>query len=66
VPEGASPDRNAGGIVTGHLAVGGDQRLLPVLGTPHAGVGGVDRNDREALFGGFVSSRLRAAHASVL
>ncbi|MET4641817.1 hypothetical protein ABID95_001538 [Streptomyces atratus] len=52
VSEGASPDRDAGGIVTGHLPVGGGQRFLPVLGTPHAGVGGIHRDNTQALFGG--------------
>lgn len=52
VSEGASPDGDTGGIVTGHLASGRGQRFLPVLPAPHRGVGRIDRDDDQALFGG--------------
>jgi hypothetical protein len=52
MPEGASPDRDARRIVPGNLAGCRDQRLLPVLGAPASGVGGVDRHDGDVLFGG--------------
>jgi hypothetical protein len=51
VPEGAPADRDARGIVTagfpGRVGVG----LLPVLGAPLTGVGGVDGDDGDAEFG---------------
>ncbi len=52
VPESASPDRDTRGIVTGHLSTRGGQWFLPVLSTPQAGVGRVDRDNTQALFGG--------------
>src|SRR4051794_37580531 len=52
VPEGASPDRDTCRIVPGNRASRGGQRFLPVLGAPAAGVGGIDRHDRDVLFGG--------------
>jgi hypothetical protein len=42
ISEGASPDRDARRIVPGNCAVGAGQGLLPVLGAPPGGVGGVD------------------------
>ncbi|WP_326608062.1 helix-turn-helix domain-containing protein [Streptomyces sp. NBC_01800] len=47
IPEDGEPE-----VVTGHLSVWGGQWFLPVLGSPHAGVGGVDRDNAQALFGG--------------
>lgn len=43
VSEGASPDRDSSGIVTGHLPVRGGQRLVPVVHNPapRVRVGGV-------------------------
>lgn len=52
VSEGASPDRDAGGIVTGHLSARGGQRFPPVLTTPPGGVRGIDGDDGETVFGG--------------
>ncbi|WP_443079741.1 hypothetical protein [Streptomyces sp. NBC_01717] len=43
---------DTGGIVTGHHSARGGQGFLPVLGTPQAGVGRVDRDDRKTLFSG--------------
>lgn len=51
VPEGASPDRNADGIVTGHLSFLRGEGLLPVLIAPHRCVRRVHGNDRQAVFG---------------
>ena len=51
VPEGASSDRDTGGIMSGHLSAWGDQRLLPVLGAPLGGVGRVHGHDRQTGFG---------------
>jgi hypothetical protein len=51
VPEGASPDSDARGIVPGGGASWGGQRSLPVLRAPQAGAGRVDRHDRQAGFG---------------
>ena len=52
VPEGASSDRDASGIVTGGLAGLAGEGLLPVLGAPPGGVGRVDGDDADAEFGG--------------
>ncbi len=52
VSESASPDRDTGDIVTGHLSVWSGQGFLPVLRTPQAGVGGVDRDNAQAVLGG--------------
>ena len=53
VSEGASPDRDARRIVPGQSCGSWrGQWFLPVLGAPPAGVGGVDRDDRDVLFGG--------------
>jgi hypothetical protein len=52
VSEGASTDRDTGGIVTGDRAAGRGHRLSPVLGAPLGGVGGIDRDDGDALLGG--------------
>lgn len=51
VPEGASPDRDASGIVTGHLSFLRGEGLLPVLIAPHRRVRRVHGNDRQAVFG---------------
>ncbi|MBB5809498.1 hypothetical protein HNR72_000526 [Streptomyces collinus] len=42
-------DRDARGIVSAGLTAGGGQWLLPALGAPLAGVGRVDRDDRDVL-----------------
>src|SRR6266702_6545584 len=52
IPEGASSNRDARRVVTGDRTSRSAQRPLPVLGTPPAGVGRVDRDDRQALLGG--------------
>ena len=52
VPESASPNRDTGGIVTGHLSCLAGQGLGPVLGSPHRRVSRIDGDDREAVFGG--------------
>ena len=52
VSEGASCDRDAGGIVTGDFTVGCGHRFLPVLGTPFGGVGRIHGHDRQTVFGG--------------
>jgi hypothetical protein len=52
VSEGASSDRDTGGIMTGHLAARSDQRLPPVPATPLGGAGGIDRDDRQTKLGG--------------
>ncbi|MFG1943209.1 hypothetical protein [Nonomuraea sp. NPDC048826] len=52
VPEGTSPDRDTGGIVTGHLTSRGEQRFLPMLASPPGGVGRIDRDDRHVLLSG--------------
>jgi len=51
MPLGASPDRDARGVVTGGLTGGGGQRFLPVLRSPPGGVGRIDRDDRDGVFG---------------
>ena len=51
VPEGASPDRDASGIVTGHLSFLRGEGLLPVLLAPHRRVRRVYGNNRQAVFG---------------
>src|SRR4051812_18217649 len=52
VSQGASSDRHGGSVVARGLAGGGGQGFLPVLGAPAAGVGGVDRDERDAVSGG--------------
>ncbi len=65
MPEGAPSDRHgcrvdggtprsSGAESLGESGLAGlaGEGLLPVLGAPAGGVGGVDRDDREALFGG--------------
>ena len=42
VPEGASPDRDARGVVSGGRALWRREWFLPVLSTPAGGVGRVD------------------------
>ncbi len=46
VPEGASPDRDTCGIVSGHLSLAAGQWLAPVLVAPHRRVRGVHGDDR--------------------
>src|SRR5688500_1532388 len=52
VPEGASSDPAARGIVTGHGSGVACQRLAPVLLAPPRGVGRIDRDDHQAQLGG--------------
>src|SRR5450631_1624984 len=52
VAVGAPSDHEARGLVPGGLVSYGGGGLLPVPGAPPGGVGGVDGDDRDALFGG--------------
>ncbi|MFC5752394.1 hypothetical protein, partial [Actinomadura rugatobispora] len=52
VPEGASPDRDTGGIVSGHLSFAAGEGLAPVFIAPDRGVRRVHRDDGEVLLGG--------------
>jgi hypothetical protein len=66
MPLSASSDRDARRIVTGGLTVLAGERPLPVLGTPTAGVGGVDGDDRDAALvghGGQAGAEAAGGHA---